>query len=207
MTRPWAAAGQNWGLSVLRDWDGPSLKRRLDFRVALQRRQRLVRDLVACPCRRHFRDLGAWELGHIWAAAQRSEVANSVPRLDSRISLSELRFKIVWWLWRLARFYAEVMNEHATVVRVERHEPAAGRRDEVAGVLKSVAEAARDASGCFGAQVASSDGDPNQVVLISRWESSDAMRKFHARPDFTSLEQTLDGSVKGTPSVEVLTTA
>ena len=99
------------------------------------------------------------------------------------------------------------MNDHANVVRVERHEPAAGRRDEVAGVLKSVAEAARDASGCFGAQVARSDGDPDQVVLISRWDSSDAMREFTARPDFTSLERTLDGSVKGPPSVEVFTTA
>src|SRR5437660_11602097 len=99
------------------------------------------------------------------------------------------------------------MNDHASVVRVERHEPAAGRRVEVTGVLKSVAETARAASGCFGAQVASSDGDPNQVVLISRWESSDAMRKFQARPDFTSLERTLDGSVKGKPSVEVFMTA
>src|SRR5437879_4515003 len=60
------------------------------------------------------------------------------------------------------------MNDHASVVRVERHEPAAGRRAEVAGVLKSVAEAARDASGRFVAQVARSDGDPDEVVLLAR---------------------------------------
>lgn len=95
------------------------------------------------------------------------------------------------------------MNDHASVVRIERHEPAAGRRDEVAGVLKSAAETARDASGCFGAQVTTSDRQPTQVVLIERWESEDAMRRFHERPEFTSLERTLDNK----PSVEVFTTA
>jgi quinol monooxygenase YgiN len=95
------------------------------------------------------------------------------------------------------------MNDHATVVRVERREPAAGRRDEVAGVLKSVAETARDASGCFGAQVATSDREPTQVVLISRWESTEAMQKFHSQPDYTSLERTLDGA----PRIELFTTA
>lgn len=95
------------------------------------------------------------------------------------------------------------MNDHAIVVRVERREPSAGRRDEVAGVLKTVAEAARDAAGCFGAQVASSDREPTQVVLISRWESPESMQKFHSQPDYTSLERTLDGS----PRVEIFTTA
>jgi quinol monooxygenase YgiN len=99
------------------------------------------------------------------------------------------------------------MNDHATIVRVERHEPAAGRRDEVAGVLKSVAEAARDASGCFGAQVAASDREPTQLVLISRWESEDAMKHFHSGAGYTSLERTLDGSLDGKPRVEVFTTA
>jgi quinol monooxygenase YgiN len=95
------------------------------------------------------------------------------------------------------------MNDHATVVRVERHEPGAGKRDEVAGVLRSAAQAARDASGCFGAQVASSDREPTQVVLIERWESTDAMQKFHARPEFTSLERSLDGE----PKIEVFSAA
>ena len=95
------------------------------------------------------------------------------------------------------------MNDHARIVRVERHRAGAGRHDEVAGVLKSVAEVARDAAGCFGAQVASSDHEPAEVVLISRWESADAMKKFHSAPDYTSLERTLDGEAK----VEVFTTA
>jgi quinol monooxygenase YgiN len=99
------------------------------------------------------------------------------------------------------------MNDHASVVRVARHKPAAGRRDEVAGVLKSAAEAARDASGCFGAQVASSDHDREQVVLISRWESGEAMKKFHAQPEFTSLVRTIEESLDGQPAVEIFTTA
>ena len=45
--------------------------------------------------------------------------------------------------------------------------------------------------------------DPQQVVLIERWESAEAMESFHNRPEFTSLERSLDGS----PKVEVLTTA
>lgn len=94
------------------------------------------------------------------------------------------------------------MNDHARVVRIERHEPAAGRRDEVAGVLKSAAEVARDASGCYGAQVTSSDREPTQIVLIERWESDDAMRGFHERPEFTSLVRSLDHK----PTVEVFTT-
>lgn len=95
------------------------------------------------------------------------------------------------------------MNDHATLVRIERHEPGAGKRDEVAGVLKSAAEALRDAKGCFGAQVASSDSEPGQIVLIERWESAEAMDSFHERPEFTSLARTLDDS----PRVEVFTTA
>ena len=95
------------------------------------------------------------------------------------------------------------MNDHAGVVRVERHQLGAGKRDEVAGVLKSAAEALRDAKGCFGAQVASSDQDANQMVLIERWESAEAMNSFHERSEFTSLERTIDGAAK----VEVFTTA
>ena len=94
------------------------------------------------------------------------------------------------------------MNDHASVVRVERHAVGAGKRDEVAGVLKSAAEAARDASGCFGAQVASSDREPEQIVLIERWKSAEDMESFHQRPEFTSLERSLEGSSK----VEVFTT-
>ncbi|TMC83409.1 MAG: hypothetical protein E6J08_02865 [Chloroflexi bacterium] len=99
------------------------------------------------------------------------------------------------------------MNEHAGVVRLVRHEPGKGKRDEVAGLLKAIAEAARDFPGCFGAQVASSDRDREALVLISRWESAGAMERFGKDPGFTSLRDELKGSVEHRPEVEVLTTA
>jgi len=33
------------------------------------------------------------------------------------------------------------------------------------------------------------------------------MQKFHAQPDFTSLQRTIEGSLAGQPEVEVFTTA
>ncbi|TMF37798.1 MAG: hypothetical protein E6I27_08090 [Chloroflexi bacterium] len=99
------------------------------------------------------------------------------------------------------------MNEHAGVVRLVRHDPGTGRRDEVAGVLKAMAEAARDAPGCFGAQVATSDRDGETLVLISRWESAEAMNHFGDDPGFASLRDQLKESVSKQPDVEVLTTA
>ena len=99
------------------------------------------------------------------------------------------------------------MNDHARVVRVSRHFSATGRRDEVAGVLKAMADSMRDASGCFGAQVALSDRDPEQLILISRWESSDAMHRFHEAEDFTGFQRELEPSLQGAPDVEIFTTA
>ena len=99
------------------------------------------------------------------------------------------------------------MNEHAAVVRLVKHKEASGRRDEVAGLLRAVADAARLAPGCFGAQVMTSDHDHDSLFLVSRWESADAMKKFGESPDFASLQRQLQSSLSGPPDVEVLTTA
>ena len=99
------------------------------------------------------------------------------------------------------------MKDHASVVRVSRHQPTDGRRDEVAGLLKAIAESMRDAPGCFGAQVTSSNRDGAELVLISRWESGDAMEKYNAQPEFTGFQREVKTSLAGPPDVEVFTTA
>jgi quinol monooxygenase YgiN len=99
------------------------------------------------------------------------------------------------------------MNDHASVVRISRHEPAAGKRDEVAGLLKAVAESMRDAPGCFGAQVMSSNRDGDQLILVGRWESNDTMEKYNGEAEFTGFQREIKDSLKGAPDVEVLTTA
>lgn len=99
------------------------------------------------------------------------------------------------------------MNDHARLVRVSRHFAATGRRDEVAGLLKAVADAMRKAPGCFGAQVASSDRDPEQMVLISRWESVEAMEHYQASAEFGGFQRELASSLAGSPDAENFTTA
>ena len=99
------------------------------------------------------------------------------------------------------------MSEHASVIRVSRHYPADGRRDEVASVLNALAEAMRKAPGCFGAQVVLSDRDSEPIILISRWESTDAMARFGQQPDFTVFQRQLQSSLEGPPEIEIFTTA
>jgi quinol monooxygenase YgiN len=99
------------------------------------------------------------------------------------------------------------MNDHATVVRVARYYPSEGRRDEVAGMLKALAESARDAPGCFGAQVTSSDEDTGAVIVVSRWENRDALRRFGDRPENAGVLRDLEPSLTGRPKAEHFTTA
>ncbi|HYL08140.1 MAG TPA: antibiotic biosynthesis monooxygenase family protein [Candidatus Udaeobacter sp.] len=99
------------------------------------------------------------------------------------------------------------MNEHANVVNVARHHPAGGRRDEVAGMLRVLAEDARKAPGCFGAQITSSDRDRDGLVLISRWESAEAMRKFQQQDEYTGFEREIGESLSRPLDSETFTTA
>src|SRR5438309_11398442 len=97
------------------------------------------------------------------------------------------------------------MNEHAGVVRLVRHEPGKGKRDEVAGLLKAIAEAARDFPGWFGAQVAASDRDREALVLISRWALAGGMERFGKDAGFSSRRDELKVCVAHARGVELLT--
>jgi quinol monooxygenase YgiN len=70
------------------------------------------------------------------------------------------------------------MAEHASVVRLSRFQPAAGKRDELIRVLEEGAEGIRKLDGCFGAQICTVRGTPDVIVAISRWASQSAVDKF-----------------------------
>ena len=96
--------------------------------------------------------------------------------------------------------------DHATLVRVTHFYPSAGNRETVSGLLKEIANSARNAPGCFGGQICSSDQDPDAVVAISRWQDKEAMEKFHASPDFTGLLREIQPALSRPSRTEHLTT-
>ncbi len=70
------------------------------------------------------------------------------------------------------------MAEHASVVRLTRFQPAAGKRDELIRVLEEGAQGIRQLEGCFGAQICTVHETPGVIVAISRWASQSAVDKF-----------------------------
>lgn len=70
------------------------------------------------------------------------------------------------------------MAEHASVIRVIRFKPAAGKRDELVSVLEQGAEQIRQLEGCFGVQICAVREAPDEVASISRWASQSALDAF-----------------------------
>jgi quinol monooxygenase YgiN len=68
--------------------------------------------------------------------------------------------------------------EHATVIRIIRVKPAAGKRDELLAALERGAEQIRQMQGCFGVQVCTIREAPDEVASISRWASQSALNEF-----------------------------
>lgn len=99
------------------------------------------------------------------------------------------------------------MSEHAGLVRVGRFHPASGQRDETVIHLNAMAAAAGRAPGCFGAQVTMSDRDPDALVLISRWESPDALQRFADQTEFADIRAKLEPTLTSPPTFELFTTA
>jgi quinol monooxygenase YgiN len=75
-------------------------------------------------------------------------------------------------------------TDHATLVRVTHFYPSEGNRDSLVGLLKTIADSARGAQGCFGGQVCDSDQDTEAVVAISRWQDRESMDRFHESAEF-----------------------
>jgi quinol monooxygenase YgiN len=68
--------------------------------------------------------------------------------------------------------------EHASVIRVIRFTPAAGKRDELVSRLEQGAEQIRQMDGCFGIQICTLREAPDTVASISRWASESALDAF-----------------------------
>jgi quinol monooxygenase YgiN len=96
------------------------------------------------------------------------------------------------------------VTEHAHVVRIGRFPPADGHQADVVRLVGALAEAARSAKGCFGAQVMKSDRD-DAVVLISRWESGDALTRWTDSTAFLSIRAQLDRNLMRFPAFEHFT--
>jgi quinol monooxygenase YgiN len=99
------------------------------------------------------------------------------------------------------------MNDHAGLVRIARFRPAPSKRDDVVQALRLMADTARRAEGCFGAQVATSDRDAESLVLVSRWDSRESLDRFGASGEFESVRQRLQPLLSGPPDFEFFTTA
>jgi quinol monooxygenase YgiN len=68
--------------------------------------------------------------------------------------------------------------DHAAVVNVSRYQPASGKRNELLAAMRRMAVRAAAAQGCFGAQTCESDQDQQDLIAVSRWESTPALEAF-----------------------------
>ncbi len=90
------------------------------------------------------------------------------------------------------------MAEHAGVVRITTLVPAEGRRQELIDACRQFENRARDADGCFGAQVCEVAEDPDTVAVLSRWRDRDSLDTFVTAS--TAELQDLTPLLSGLPS-------
>ena len=92
------------------------------------------------------------------------------------------------------------MTEHAIVVRVSRLTPKDDTREQVESLAQDIANRARDVQGCFGAQVCRIKERPDELAVISRWESEEALASAVAsqsyRQALTELESTVGDAIQ-----------
>ncbi len=81
------------------------------------------------------------------------------------------------------------MAQHATVVRIARLTPVAGRESELEELARHQAQEVSKEPGCFGAQACRSSDESRSLVVISRWESQSALEAF----DRSDRMQTIRG--------------
>ncbi|TMC14373.1 MAG: hypothetical protein E6J29_03480 [Chloroflexi bacterium] len=90
------------------------------------------------------------------------------------------------------------MAEHARVIRLTRFIPAAGKRADLIETLEEIAERVRQVEGCYGVQVCDVSEDPAPLVVISRWDSAEALAKLPA----DQVRARVQGLIEGEPETE-----
>jgi len=93
--------------------------------------------------------------------------------------------------------------EHASVIRILRLKPAAGKRDELVSRLAQGAEDIRKREGCFGVQVCTVRETPDELAVISRWASQSALDAFVQAGQLD--RESLYALAAGAPVIENLT--
>jgi quinol monooxygenase YgiN len=89
------------------------------------------------------------------------------------------------------------MTEHAAVVNVSRYRPAPGKRTDLLSAMQRMAKRAADAPGCFGAQACESDQDREDLIAVSRWESTEALEAFSNTAGSVAEQEHLEGLLAG----------
>jgi quinol monooxygenase YgiN len=97
------------------------------------------------------------------------------------------------------------MAEHAGAVNVSRYRPAAGKREDLVKAMHRMAERARQAKGCFGAQACTSDRDRETLIAVSRWENGAALEAFANTAASAAEQEHLKGLLAGPANRENLT--
>lgn len=85
------------------------------------------------------------------------------------------------------------MAEHARVIRMTRFVPAAGKRADLIDALEEVAERVRRVEGCYGVQVCDVSEDPRPLVVISRWDSAEALARLPADQVRARVQDLIEG--------------
>jgi quinol monooxygenase YgiN len=93
--------------------------------------------------------------------------------------------------------------EHASVIRIIRFKPEAGKRDELVSTLEQGAEQIRRMDGCFGVQICTVREAPDEIASISRWASQSALDAFLSATD--AQRGGLNALAAGSPVTEHLT--
>jgi quinol monooxygenase YgiN len=68
-----------------------------------------------------------------------------------------------------------------------------GRRDELAALLRRTEQQARQQQGARRYVFTAHLGDPDHYVLVSEWETLDAMEAYHRSEQFASYQFALNG--------------